>query len=196
MFDKINLKEVFSLPFRIYFSVLVGLGLLLFLPSEIIGKLYLDEFLNKYGIYVGFAFIILFSIVVFSIIGKIFILIKNKYSNYKFNRNKDKFLEGLNPNEKAILYLFYKSETNTLYLPYNDGMIAKLRSFLIIAPTTNTIVTSNLSNPRFPFLMQPWVYDYIDKNYNEYFGEIERELHSDKEELDNILKNFSTYDLY
>lgn len=196
MFDKINLKEVFSLPFRIYFSVLVGLGLLLFLPSEIIGKLYLDEFLNKYGIYVGFAFIILFSIVVFSIIGKIFIIIKKKYSNHIFNKNKTKVLEGLNPNERAILYLFYKSETNTLYLPYNDGMIAKLKSFFIIAPTTNTIMTSNLNNPRFPFLMQPWVYDYIDKNYNEYFGEIERELNSDKEELDNILKNFSNHDLY
>ncbi|OZV12381.1 hypothetical protein CIW83_09815 [Tissierella sp. P1] len=192
MFDKINLKEVFSLPFRIYFSVLVGLGLLLFLPSGIIGKLYLDEFLNKYGIYVGFAFIILFSIVVFSIIGKIFILIKNKYSNYKFNRNKDKVLEGLNPNEKAILYLFYKSETNTLYLPYNDGLVAKLRSFFIITPTTNSIITGNLNNPRFPFMMQPWVHGYIDKNYNEYFKGIDL----NEEELYGILQNFSTSELY
>lgn len=140
----------------------------------------------------GFAFVILLSMVIFSIIGRISILIKNKYSSHKLNKNKGKVLEGLNVNERAILYLFYKSGTNTLYLPYNNGIVAKLKGFFIITPTTSTIITSDVNNPIVPFLMRPWVYNYIDKNFNEYFEGIDLS----EEELDTVLENFSIPELY
>lgn len=196
MFKNFNLKEVLSLPLRINISLLVACGVLLFMPDEIMKKLYLKSFLDKYGFYIGILFTLTFSLVIFTILGHIFVKIKNKYLEWKSNKDKYKLLNSLNDNEKFILFLFYQSDSNTLYLPPTLGTVAKLRSFGMITPTTTQFIV-DMRDPKYPFLMQPWVYDCIDENYDKYFESILNELEEDNENsLQTIISNLSHYNAF
>ena len=161
-----NLMDFFKLPSNIMSAILLASGMILFLPDEIIGKMYMIDFKNKYGFIIGVAFIISISILTIGFLISIYKFLYNKYSNFKFEKNSGKLLDSLDMYKKAIVYGLYKKDNNTAVLQLNDGAIVFLEHWMVIQKATNQYVVSNMMNPEFPYFLQPWVVEKLQNDEN------------------------------
>ncbi|ARB37570.1 hypothetical protein FC605_11785 [Bacillus subtilis] len=159
----IDIKEIFTLPTSALCALSIGLGVTLFAPSQFLEKMHLLDKVDKYGFYIGIAFILISSIVLVNII----INATKAYSNM---RNKREFyvkaedrLRSLSSYQKAILYALYEQYDNTLPLKLHNGAIEELKAKFCIGYATQQYAVENLNEARFPFLLQPWVKEEMSK---------------------------------
>lgn len=163
-------------------------GLILFLPDEIIHKLYMIEFRNKYGFVIGALFILSTSILCVGYIVKLYKYFNEKYLSWKFKKNSRKLLDSLDSYKKAIVYMLYSEDNNTHVLPLNDGAVVFLEHWLVIQKATSQYAVSDLINPEFPYFLQPWAIGELNKDYELLMSfKKEADLHLDK------IKNSSSY---
>lgn len=64
----LNIMDFFKLPTKIMVAIALATGMILFLPDELISKMYLDGFRNEYGFIIGAAFVVSVSILTIGII--------------------------------------------------------------------------------------------------------------------------------
>ena len=167
-----GLKELLTLPPKIMMALFFSTGLVLFLPEDIIEKVYLNEFKDKYGSILGIVFIVSLSILLFSLIFFIFQYFFMKFSNKKFMKNAEDKLLSLNRQERYVIREFFNTSDNTLNLPVNNGLTTKLEYYKIIGKAASTSIVSGYDSNdwRFPYLLQPWVYEVIKKHPNYFNG--------------------------
>lgn len=163
---KFELKELLTLPPKILAALAIATGLVLFLPSSIINKLYLEQFKLEYGFVLGITFTISLSILLCTLV--VFIL-KLLYSNWSSKRKLAQYrknLVSLNLYEKSIILALFKAPDNTLELPINKGITIKLNNLNIIsrAATQAIVYGYDSSEWKFPYFLQPWVTEYIQEN--------------------------------
>lgn len=161
-----NLMDFFKLPSKIMSAILLASGMILFLPDEIIRKMYMIDFKNKYGFIIGVVFIISISILTIGILISIYKFLHNKYSNFKFKKNSGKLLESLDVYKKAIVYGLYKQDNNTAELPLNDGAIVFLENWMVIQKAASQYIVSDMMDPKFPYFLQPWVVEKLQRDEN------------------------------
>ena len=89
-----------------------------------------------------------------------------KYSNFKFKKNSNKLLNSLDVYKKTIVYMLYKEDNNTSELPLNDGAVVFLEHWMVIQKAASQYAVEDLINPRFPYFLQPWVVDKLNKDEN------------------------------
>ena len=63
-----NLADFFKLPTKIMFALALASGMILFLPENIVSKMYMVDFRNKYGFAIGLLFLISFSILIVTVV--------------------------------------------------------------------------------------------------------------------------------
>lgn len=51
----LNIMDFFKLPTKIMVAIALATGMILFLPDELISKMYMDGFRNEYGFIIGAA---------------------------------------------------------------------------------------------------------------------------------------------
>ena len=49
----LNIMDFFKLPTKIMVAIALATGMILFLPDELISKMYMDGFRNEYGFIIG-----------------------------------------------------------------------------------------------------------------------------------------------
>jgi len=86
IYDKI--LSILKLPLRIIVLLAIILGLLLFLPNNLIKTLKLEQFIEEYGKYIGITFL-------FSIGYIVVIFFPWIYKVIKFKGNSKKYIENL-----------------------------------------------------------------------------------------------------
>lgn len=74
-----NLADFFKLPTKIMFALALASGMVLFLPVNIVAKMYMVDFRNKYGFAIGLLFLISFSILVVTVFVGVYKYFSNKY---------------------------------------------------------------------------------------------------------------------
>lgn len=156
--------DFFKLPIKIMLAISIATGLILFLPDSLIHKIYLFDFRYKYGFSIGILFLISVSIIFVKILALIFDYFRHKFFWKKFiDTSKDR-LSNLDDYQKAIVYFLYQQDNHTEELPINDGAVIWLRHNMIITETTTQYIVSDLKNAVFPYMLNPWVVETLNKD--------------------------------
>jgi len=145
------------------------LGLLLFtsffifLPLEGLDKLGLTDLKNDYSTYFGLAFVFsmtFLSAATLNTFWKVFLghWIKEKSRIYFYKKEA----YDLTNEEKEILNIFIKGKTRSANLSMKNGVVLGLekRMFIIRVGQLGTDARSW----SFPFGMQPWAWEFLNKN--------------------------------
>lgn len=159
-----NLADFFKLPTKIMFALALASGMVLFLPVNIVAKMYMVDFRNKYGFAIGLLFLISFSILVVTVFVGVYKYLSNKYFMKKFKATAKERLQKLDDYQKAIVYGLYMEDNHTDELPLYDGAVNYLEHNVIIVKTTNQYAVSDLNNAVFPYMLQPWVVEELQKD--------------------------------
>ena len=160
----VNLADFFKLPTKIMFAIALASGMILFLPDNIVSKMYMVDFRNNYGFAIGLLFLISFSILVVTLLAGCYNYFHDKYSLKKFKATAKERLQKLDDYQKAIVYGLYIEDSHTDELPLHDGAVHWLEQNLIITKTTNQYAVSDLNNAMFPFMLQPWAVEELQKD--------------------------------
>lgn len=162
---KFDIKDLLTLPPKILAALAVGAGLILFLPNDIINKLYLVSFKEKFGFILGITFTISVSILLMSAFVFIINSILSSWLSKKRTKQYKQNLSKLNMYEKSIIAALYERPDNTLSLPINKGITRKLTHYNIISPVSSqAIVYGDSDEWSMPYFLQPWVIEYIQEN--------------------------------
>lgn len=82
----------------------------------------------------------------------------------KFKATAKERLQKLDDYQKAIVYGLYMEDNHTDELPLYDGAVNYLEHNVIIVKTTNQYAVSDLNNAVFPYMLQPWVVEELQKD--------------------------------
>jgi hypothetical protein len=158
-----ELIGLLKLPPKLLLGVAIASGLLLFLPDIIILRLYMDGFKEKFGFFVGVAFIVSISILVSNLVVVLWKKGKKRYYDKRWEKKRKNLLNDLEPEDIEVITLMLNDPDKTAMLPMNNGTVIKLRSYKIITPAGS----NHLVNPldmRIPYFLQPWVVKEIKNN--------------------------------
>ena len=163
------LPELLKLPIKVIVALCIASSIIILIPDNFADKLYITSFSNDYGFILGIVFVVTLSISLcyfaFYIIPIVWKKFFYKKENEKVKKGKQKFLKNLNEYELEIIKELIKQPDNTLLLPYNTGIVKKLTYFGVISPVSSENII-DLYNPRIPYFLQPWVFNYFDNNGN------------------------------
>ena len=159
-----NLADFFKLPTKIMFALALASGMVLFLPDNIVAKMYMVDFRNKYGFAIGLLFLTSFSILAVTLIIGIYKYFSHKRSMKKFKATAKERLQKLDNYQKAIVYVLYMEDNHTSELPFHDGAVKWLKQNMIITETTNQYLVSDLNNAVFPYMLQPWAVEELQND--------------------------------
>lgn len=159
-----NLIDFFKLPIKIICALAIASSIILFLPDNIVSKLYVQKFRSDYGFAIGIVFVITVSIllVTMCIIAQRFIT--KKYKNKIFYKNSNKRLKVLSQYQKAIIYGLFLETNYTYNLPLNDGAVRCLESYIMITKAASQYPAEDMYNPVFPYMLQPWVVERLNND--------------------------------
>ena len=158
--------DFLKLPPNILFAVSLSTGLILFLPNTILTKMYLVEFKDKYGFFIGLTFVITISILFVFFVSYILKKIINKILEIKLKRKRTEYLLSADKTKIKLIKEFLREETHTLPLPANNGLILELQSYNVIglAGGTQLVDTDYDNNIYVKYFLQPWVVEIITNN--------------------------------
>lgn len=159
-----NLVELLKLPNKILFPISLASGSILFLPDKILEKMYLMSFRDKWGFIIGICFLISTSILLISILLSLWNIINSKIKDRKFKKNTSKAVRMLDDYKKTIVYGLYLQANNTSILPINDGAVIFLENMFFIQKATTQYAQYDLTNPVFPYFLQPWVKEKLNED--------------------------------
>ena len=160
----LNIMDFFKLPTKIMAAIALATGMMLFLPDTLISKIYLNEFRNEYGFIIGTTFIVSISILIIGIIISIYNYFYQIHKNKKIKENSEKVIKALDDYKKTIVYFLYIQDNHTSELPLNDGAVVFLENMMIIGKATRQYFVNDISNPMFPYLLQPWVVNKLQSD--------------------------------
>ncbi|MEB7488024.1 super-infection exclusion protein B [Enterococcus faecalis] len=147
----------------------IVLGLNVVLPKEQLQLIYIDSFLNKYGWTLPIIFLVS---VVFLIVG---------FFSKKVQENQEKIFQAalrkeqnkLLEDELALVYLakLYQSHPNPVQLPITNQKVKLLEQYHLIVRVMDQMPIygfEELSNPHFPYVLQPYAEEKLKEKYNYY----------------------------
>ncbi|EKZ5231640.1 super-infection exclusion protein B [Klebsiella pneumoniae] len=142
-----------KIPTSLFFAIGFVLGLILFSPDSWIEKFSLSDFLVKYRVWLGPAFLCVLAILV----SRTFTFISDSVIGLQIKRERLNNLKTLTRDEKEYLRIFVVNDTATISREISDGIIGSLESKGIVYRT------SNLSShwKTFPYSLQPWARKYL-----------------------------------
>lgn len=163
-----NLAALLKFPGLIIYVVFITSTIILSLPDEVIQKIKLFDLRQHYGMELGIALIVSFSLGTGLIIKSIYKKMHALYIRWRFY-GKNKLLR-LSTYEKAIIYIMYKKDNHTVDLKVYDGAVVHLKSESIIKSMSGAIAMpmSSICDPLIPHFLQPWVVRLIQENYKVY----------------------------
>jgi hypothetical protein len=156
-----GISDLIKLQPKYLIGISIATGVLLFGTDTVVLKgIGLVEFTDKYRVWIGVTFLIVTSLLVAHFVDDIRKLISGKRTERQVLAYGKKYLKALTPDEKKILKKYIEENTKTQNLNYTDGTVQELNNANII------YMSSSLSkfHTIFPFNIQPWAWEYLNKN--------------------------------
>jgi superinfection exclusion protein B len=132
----------------IYVATLIACSLLLFLPTSILARLGLVDFLQSNRTWVGVGFIASLSLLCTVALSPLW----SKFEDWRFKRHGLRMLSEITSDEKAFLRPYICDGQNTQYAQISDGVAQGLVGKNLIYRAAN-ISTGFM---HFPFNLQPY----------------------------------------
>lgn len=150
-----------KIPYRAIFIILTLVsGGIIFLPDTVIKKLYLYNFRNTFGFWIGLIFLILFFVSIYLIITPI---IKRKIINRTFyGKYAQKKFDLLCDEEKKIIMCMYNESSHTHRLSKSDAIVELLTEKMFVNHTAYGVPIGK--DLFFDYYLQPWVIEYLNKH--------------------------------
>lgn len=176
--------QLLKLPPSILAAITLGTGLILFLPSNILQRLGLENIPELWRTILGLSFIISSSLLVIYFIIKVVKSIVSTYYRIRFKKIFPKVMKNLRSEELAVVALLYRSPNYTSRLPYTDGVTVRLISKKVIQFTSSNNLAYG-DDLHIPFTITPIAQEYIDRNPELIEG-------YSKSELENLYKRYNS----
>ncbi|OGN81245.1 MAG: hypothetical protein A2X24_12970 [Chloroflexi bacterium GWB2_54_36] len=141
-------------------------GLLVFSTENLLLKFGLNEFVNKARPIIGVIFLLSTALILSDILYSIFSLTNKSISHIITTQRLYSRLKKLTPEEKDILYGYLYYNSRTQHFSITDGRLVELIAFNLIYKASNI---GDLNN--WPYNIQPWAWDYLQKHKSEIFTE-------------------------
>lgn len=161
---ELNIMDFFKLPTKIMVAIALATGMILFLPDSLISKMYMDGFRNEYGFIIGAVFVVSISILTIGVIISIYNYFYEMHKQKRIKENSSKLIASLDDYKKTIVYLLYNEDNHTHELPLNDGAVVFLENMMVIGKTTSQYFVDDITNPMFPYSLQPWVIEKLQND--------------------------------
>lgn len=151
----------------IFMTSLVLLLGRIFLPEEVIVNLSLDSFYDQYIPIVLIIFFVSFFLFIVQIFPMLYKKIERKQNAKRLEKQHKELLED--PECYKILMELYQQKSNPVLLPEYNQKVLLLRQNGMILRVTNQIIgrVSDFTNPRFPYILQPFAEILIKEKLNE-----------------------------
>lgn len=162
LIDWVKLSPKYLIPFS-----LVS-GFLIFAGEEILDTFGLSLLLKNYRSWISIIFLISIALIASNFIVWLGGLITKKILQLRKLKMRIKKLNRLSNDEKMILLRYLLQNTRTQTFPFSDGRLAELIHYQIVFESSNI---GNLDN--WPYNIQPWAWDYLQKHQDELFTESE-----------------------
>ena len=145
-------------------SIFISSACILFLPINFIEKIYLLNFKNEYGTYLGVTLILSGSILLVISIIKIGKFLWNKYQTKRFHKAQFKYLLELDDAKTKIIKNFIRNKNHTLLMQMNNGLVVELESLRLISKAGDLFPT-DIYDGGFviPYYLRSWVIKLINK---------------------------------
>lgn len=160
LFDK--LLSILQKPSPILFITSIVFGGLIFLNDTLLKKLFLLDFRNEFGVYIGIIFIISSLLVLTYFFIWLFKKIREKYNVYLQEKLRIKRLLNLNKEQFETIVQMYYRPSQSANLDILQSTVIILQSYEMIGRASTVGVYSMY----FSFFLEPWVIEYIDKHLN------------------------------
>ncbi|MBY5849698.1 hypothetical protein HFN51_03875 [Rhizobium leguminosarum] len=158
------LTNIFSLTrevsSKVAMPILVTTGLILFLPDEIAGTLGIDVLRHTLRTWIGFFFIFSAAALAVNLAWMIAGVLKPPVRDFIFIHLNKSVLRTLLEEEKAVLRPFIRDGAASIHGNINNGTINLLEHKRLIARSSTISIRFTI----FPFILQPWVRDYLTKH--------------------------------
>ena len=156
----LELHKLLTLPTGTMVAISLSSGLMLFLPEYWLYNIRLLDIVDEHGLWFFIVFIIFTSIIIVRLLALIYpaIIIFND------NKTLTKELRKLDRWEKEIINQLFLSNDYTTGLRISSGSVRKLETRKIITRTSNIGKPGSFSDPIFPFTLNSWVIDEINKD--------------------------------
>lgn len=158
-----KIKEWLNLGVMPLLGILIFTSLFVFLPDGAITKIGLTEIKSKYGTYLGLAFFFSLSFLLAAAIYKVWNIwigpnLKELANLYYLKKDA----KNLTDEEKEILRYFIENKTRSANLSLKNGVVLGLEQRKIIIRLG--ILGTDAISMSFPFNIQPWAWEYFNKN--------------------------------
>ena len=158
-----NFVDFLKLPPYILAALSIASGLLLFLPDNIIGKMYMVSFRAQYGFIIGIVFIISISILLVLLVIKIWKSSAEKRNIKRLKKAQINILLKMDKNLVCMIKSFLNEQSHTKMMPMQDGRIIELSSYNVISPAGQSHMV-DMHDPHIKYFLQPWVIERIKEN--------------------------------
>jgi len=144
-------------------GILIFTSFFIFLPSEVLVKLSLMDVKTKFGTYLGLGFVFSLAFLIAAALNRFW----KVYLGYKLKEMTSihfykKEAHNLTNKEKEILSIFINGKTRSTDLSLKNGVVLGLEKRMFI------VRVGQLGNDpviwSFPFNIQPWAWEYLNKN--------------------------------
>ena len=141
---------------------------LTFAPAKILTKLSLIDFVSDNKVAISLSLLISFAYFLKIIFKSSFEYAKSEFEIYQKRQINIEYLLALSADNKKIIAKMYKGDRSE-YFQINDANTGLLVAYNIIGRASNMSV----GGTTFGYFLQPWVIQYLDKNYNKFIKEVE-----------------------
>ena len=151
--DGTAIKEILKMLKTSYIliTIILASGLILFLPDNIISKMYMLNFRNKFGFVLGLLFWFSTTLLIVMIGIKVYKKYIDRIMKKKLQEGIKKFLISMkNKAEIEIITQMLKEDDYTIELPINSGSVIKLQHYYIITPAGSNHYVE-MDNPCIPY---------------------------------------------
>ena len=123
-----KLIEAAKLPTRFILCIFLVSFALLCLPQSLIVSLHLKEFIEKYAIYVGITILTSGALLIVELFIYSWNAARKKIGLRKIRKSAVERIQNLDPAGKGVLREFYLQRQNTIKLPMDHPVVARLLS--------------------------------------------------------------------
>ena len=124
---------------RFIVTISIIMGLLLFLPENIIRTLQLNDFIKEYGKYIGFVFLVSLAYVVLSTLLFVYKKIQLSLVKRKFSNTIVEVLNNLSWPDRFLLREFYLQGKDVIEVPYENTEFTSLYNKSILQIASNNV---------------------------------------------------------
>lgn len=158
--DLTRFLELLKLRPETLLGILLGTGVLVFMPESVLTKLGLLAFVSTFRGWFGGAFVLSTALLLGNGLSAALRQVGIYMSEIKESKTRRESFKYLSPPEKALLATYFVDKTTTQYFDISDGIANGLQAkgFIYIASNVGAHYKS------FAFNIQPWAWKCLQDN--------------------------------